>query len=328
MSPVRRRQFLARSVALALLASARVDAQPRTYRMAYLAGSSAASSAPLWKALFARLEELGYREGRNLVVDRRFAEGSLDRLPALAGELVALKPDVAFASTTPPTLAALKATRTIPIVFAAVGDPLGTGIVKSLARPGTNATGISMQNAALQGKRLQMLKEVLPAAIRVAVLYNPLNAAELQFVTVLKDDATKLGLNLRGVEVASEAAFPQAFKSLETERPDALYVIDGAFMFMHRARIVEFANSRRLPAMFALSEFVDAGGLMSYSTSLVEQFRVAATYVARILKGAKPAELPVQQGSVFELVVNLKTAKTLGVKVPESIMLRADRVIE
>lgn len=326
MNRSRRRQLLLAAAMLAIPGG--VLAQERTYRMAYLGGGSAASAAPLLNALFRRLKELGYREGRNLVVDRRFADGNLDRLPALAAELVALKPDVIFAGTTPPTLAALKATRTIPIVFAAVGDPVGTGIVKSLARPGTNATGVSVQNAALQSKRLQMLKEILPAISRVAVLYNPLNAAELQFVTLLKNDAAQLGLILRAVEVASEAAFSQAFTSLDTERPDALYVIEGAFSFMHRARIVEFANSRRLPAVFGLSEFVDAGGLMSYSTSLIEQFRVAATYVARILKGARPAELPVEQASVFELVVNLKTARALGITVPQSILLRSDRVIE
>jgi len=303
-------------------------AQARTYRMSYLGGSSAAASAPLQKVFFARLEELGYREGRNLVVDRRFAEGNLGRLPALAAELVALKPDVLFAVTSPPALAALKATSTIPVVFAAVSDPVSVGIVKNLARPGMNATGVSSQNADLQGRRLQIVREVFPAAARVAVLHNPLNAAELPIVASLQEAGKKLGLALRVIELKSEHDFDPAFKAIEAGQPNLLYVIESSFTYLHRARIVEFANSRRLPGMYGLADFADVGGLMSYSFNLIEQYRAAATYIDRILKGAKPAELPVEQPTRFELVLNLKTAKALGVRFPRALLLGADRVIE
>ena len=328
MIDVQRRQFLVRSIALTLLAGIRVEAQPRTYRMAYLAAGSNAASAHLQKALFDRLEELGYREGRNLVVERRFAEGRLERLPELAAELVALKPDIFFVNATQATLAASKATSTIPIVFAGVADPVGSGIIKSLGRPGTNATGLSAQNIEIQGKRLQLLKEVFPSASRVAVLHNPLNAPSVPMVATLMEASKTLGLALRIVEAKSEQELGLVFKVLESERPDVLYVIESPFSFGHRARIVEFANGVRLPAVYGLQEFTEAGGLMSYSFSFIEQFRAAATFIDKILKGAKPSELPVQQPTRFELVLNLKTAKALGVKFPPAILLRADRVIE
>ena len=324
---IARREFVAAVTAL-LVAAPLARAQPRMFRMAYLAGSSAAMAQHLQQALLGRLAELGYREGLNLVVERRFADGRFERLSVLAAELVALKPDVFLTSTTPPTLAAQKATRTIPIVFVAVADPVGLKIVNSLPRPGTNATGVGSQGPEYQGKRLQWLKEVLPDATRVAVLHNPLNAGEMSILAALNDASSNLGLSLRVIEAKSEQDLPPAFKTLESERPDALCVIESAFSFLHRARIVEFANRIQLPSLYGLSEFVEAGGLMSYSISMIEQYRAAATYVSRILKGAKPADLPVEQPATFELVINLKTAKTLGLKFPQSLLLRADRVIE
>ena len=323
-----RRQFLIRSGALALLAGTRVEAQPRSYRIGYLAPGPDAGSAHLQKALFGRMEELGYREGRNLLVERRFAEGRLERLPALAAELIALKPDILFATGTQATLAASKATSTLPIVFVLVADPVGSGIVKSLRRPDANATGLSLQVVEIHGKRLQLLKEAFPSVSRVAVLHNPLNVAEALLLSALKVAGATLALNLRVVEVKSPEEFALAFKTLEIERPDALYVIEGPLAPSYLERIVEFANGRRLIAVYGSSGFVEAGGLMSYAINWTEHYRAAATHVDKILKGAKPADLPVEQPTRFELVLNLKTAKALGVKFPPSILLRADRVIE
>jgi len=323
-----RRQFLVRSIALALLSGARVEAQQRIYRIATLIPSSDGTGAHLRRALFGRLEELGYRGGRNLVVEGRFAEGRIERLPALAAELVALKPDIVFAVGTQATLAALKAISTIPIVFVLVADPVGSGIVMSLRRPDANATGLSAQVVEIQGKRLQLLKEAFPSVSRVAVLHKPLNTPELLLLSALKEASTTLALNLRVVEARSPEELAPAFKTLEIEGPDAIYVIEGPLQFVHRERIVEFANGRRLIAVYGAAEFVEAGGLMSYSNNWLEHYRAAATYVDKILKGAKPSELPIEQPTRFDLVLNLKTAKAQGVKFPPSILLRADRVIE
>lgn len=315
-------------MALALLAGARVEAQPRTYRMAILSPSTVAAGAHLRSALIGRLEELGYREGRYFAIERRFAEGRLERLAALAAELLALKPDIIFVTGTQATLAVSNATSTLPIVFVLVADPVGSGIVKSLARPGYNATGLSAQIVDIQGKRLQLLKEAFPSVSRVAVLLNPLNSSDLLLLSSLKRASTTLALNLRVVEARSPEELAPAFKSLEVERPDALYVIEGPLQFSHRERIVEFANGRRLIAVYGSNEFAEAGGLMSYSNNWVEHYRAAAIYVDKILKGAKPADLPVEQPTHFELLLNLKTAKALDVKFPPEIVLRADRVIE
>lgn len=280
------------------------------------------------KALFGRLDELGYREGRNLHVERRFAEGRFERLPALAAELVALRPDIVYTSATQATLAAAKATNTIPIVFTGVVDPVGMGIVKSLGRPGGNVTGVTTSAGGLMGKRLQLLKEVYPSAARVAVLHNPLNAAELPALAALREAGTALALTVRVIEVKLAEDLDLAFKNLRAERPDLVLVIESPFSFTHRARIVELANAQRLATMYGLGDFVEAGGLMSYSTNRAEHNRAAATFIDKILKGAKPADLPVEQPTRFELVLNQKTAKASGVKFPAAILLRADRIIE
>ena len=305
-----------------------VRAQTRTHRVAYFGVGTAKVAEPYQKMLFSRLAELGYREGRNLVIDRRFAEGDMNRLPALAKELVALKPDLIVAVTTPPTVAVMKATRTIPIVFVSVADPVGAGVVQSLARPGGNATGMSAFNVQLHAKQLQLLKELLPTATRIALLLNPLNPAELQHAVAMQNEAQRLGLSLQRVEVGGEAAFAQAFKSLELAKPDALLVAAGVFAMTHVARIMEFANVRNLPVVAGIPTFIEAGALMTYMPSVAELWRIAAAQVARVLEGAKPADLPVQQASSFEMAINLKTAKALGIKIPQSILLSADRVIE
>jgi putative ABC transport system substrate-binding protein len=304
------------------------SAEQRVHRLAYLVGNAPDDNAPYRGALFGRLAELGYREGHNLVIERRFAEGKFDRLPALAAELVALKPDVMLAGGTNAALAASKATRTIPIVFVAVADPVGMGIIKTLRHPGTNATGLSNQADEFQVKLLQLLKEAFPSASRVAILHDPLNPSLLHTVATLKQAGPTLGLDLRVIEVRSPADLVASFKVLKAERPDVLYVLSSAFFNTQRIRIVELANGQRQVAVYGLTEFADAGGLMSYSFSVIEQFRSAATFIDKILKGAKPAELPVEQPTRFELVLNLKTAKAQGVSFPPAVLLRADRVIE
>ena len=327
MSRCGRRQFLITSSALLALPGL-VFAQSRTYRVAFLGVGNVKTSEPYQKVLFSKLAELGYREGRNLVVDRRLAEGDLNRLPGLAKELVALKPDLIVAITTPATLAALNATRSIPIVFVGVGDPVGIGVVQSLARPGGNATGTSALNTELQAKQLQMLKEMLPATARVVLLLNPLNPGVLKHAAILQAEAPRLGISLQQVEVETEAGFPQAFRSIDLAKPDALYVAQGVFEMTYVARIMEFANARKLPVVGGTFNFADAGALMTYAGDYAEMWSVPAAQVAKILQGAKPAELPVEQATSFALVVNLKAAKALGIKIPQSVLIRAGRVIE
>jgi putative ABC transport system substrate-binding protein len=296
--------------------------------MAYLGGTSPASSAPYHGGLFGRLAELGYREGNNLVVERRFAEAQFDRLPRLAAELVALKPDIMFAGGSQAALAASKATRTIPIVFAGVGDPIGLGIIKALRRPGTNMTGLSNQADEFHIKLLQLLKEAFPSASRVSVLHDPLNPPLARMLPDLKQKGATLGLNVRVIEARSPVELGAAFKLLQSDRPDILYVLGAALFVDQRERIVELANGQRQVAVYGLAEFADVGGLMTYSYNLAEQYRSAASFIDKILKGANPAELPVEQPTRFELVLNLRTAKAQGVSFPPAMLLRADRVIE
>jgi putative ABC transport system substrate-binding protein len=286
------------------------------------------SRRPYQRTLFAALAERGYRERDNLVVERRFAEGRLDRLPALAAELVALKPDILFATGSQATLEASKATRTIPIVFVAVSDPVGMGIIKALRQPGTNATGLTNQAEEFYIKLLQLLKEAFPSASRVAVLHDTTSLPLVQMLPALRQAAATLALNLRVVEAGSPEDLTAAFKVLKSERPDVLYVLGTAFFFSQRRRIVELVNGQHHVAVYGLNEFADAGGLISYSFSLIEQYRSAAVFIDKILRGANPAELPVEQPTRFELVLNLKTAKAQGVTFPSAVLLRADRVID
>ena len=303
-------------------------AQPRTYRIGYLSPSSPASNAAHREALTSGLETLGYRVGRNVAVEYRSAEGLLERLPGLAAELVALKPDILFASGTQAALAASKATGTIPIVFVAVTDPDGLGIVKSLRRPGTNATGFSNQSDASQLKLLQLVKEAFPAVSEVAILYNPLNAYDGRTLSILKQASPTLGLHLSAIETKAPGDFVPAFQRLKAKRPDVVYVMASPLTFQEREHIVALANGQRQAAVYGLSAFAEVGGLMSYSFSLIEQHRGAASYIDKILKGANPATLPVEQPTRFELVLNLRTARALGISFPPAILVRADRMIE
>jgi ABC-type uncharacterized transport system substrate-binding protein len=314
--------------AASLVMMGRGDAQQRTYRLGYLTGGAAAAYAPNRDALLSRLEQLGYREGHNLVVDIRFADGQLDQLPAMMAELVALKPDILFAFGTEATLVASKATKTIPIVFGGVTDPEGLGIIKSLRQPGTNATGLSNQADEFQVKLLQLVKEAFPATSDVAILYNPLNTPELRTLRVLKQAGLTLGLHLRAIEAKTAGDFLPAFKLLKAKRPDVLYVMAGPLMGTQREHIVALANGQRQATVYGLAGFAEVGGLMSYSFNLIEQHRVAAAFIDKILRGANPAVLPVEQPTRFELVLNLRTAKALGISFPSAVLIRADRVID
>lgn len=296
--------------------------------MAYLGPTTDAGSAHLQCALFSSLHDCGYIEGKNLLVERRFAEGEYDRLEALAAELAAFKPDVLFVSGTQGAIAVSRVTRTIPVVFVTVSYPVAMGLVRSLAYPGTNMTGLVNPSDVLSRARLHLLKELVPKAKKVAVLHNLKNAVESLMLAAIREANEKLRMSLPQLAVTSEQDLSMAFDTLSELRPDALYVIESPLNFMHRARIVASVSEECLPAVYGFSEFAEAGGLMSYSTSLVEQFSAAADFIDKIFRGAKPAELPVAQPAKFELVINLNTAKALDVTFPRSVLQRADRVIE
>jgi putative ABC transport system substrate-binding protein len=274
------------------------------------------------------LRDLGYVEGQNIAIEFRFADGRLGRLPELAAELVRLKVDVIVTPGTPASMAAKKATSTIPIVFAGVADALGAGLVASVARPGGNATGLTSISAALGGKRLELLKVVAPKASRVAVLYNPADQSNVLVLTQLQESSRALGLTLLPLAVRGPGEFAGAFASMTRERAQALFVAAGALTTEHRKPLVGLAGRSRIPAMWGERQFVEAGGLMSYAVNFYDEIRRAATYVDKILKGAKPADLPVEQPTMFELIINLKTAKALGLSIPPSLLSRADQIIE
>jgi putative ABC transport system substrate-binding protein len=304
-------------------------AQGKISRIGYLGASTRTLESHYVGTFEQSLRELGHIVGENIVVEYRFAAGRDDRLQQLAAELVALKPDVIVTTGTPGTLAAKAATKTIPIVFASTADPVHTGIVASLARPGGNATGFTILGPELEAKRLEILKDTVPGLAQVAVLRNPDNPATVPFYEQIKAAAPALGIVLTAVaEVRQPDDLERGFSTITSARPNAMVVIADRLLMAYRARIVEFATSRRLPTIYPYREYVDAGGLMSYATSNIDLFRGAATYVDKILKGALPADLPVQEPKKFELVVNLKTAKALDITIPQSIVLRADEVIE
>ena len=300
---------------------------PQVPKVAFLGASTAQQAGHLLKAFKQGLRERGYEEGKNIVIVTRFADGQLERLPALAAELVALRVDVIFAPPTVAVHAARKATQTIPIVFALVADPVGAGFVQSLARPGGNITGLSTINVELGAKRLELLKEAVPKATHVAVLYSPDDSANVLQLSQTEQAAKALAIRLLPVAVKKPDEFAPAFARMQHEGADALIVMENPVSFTHRDALVALADKFRLPAMYALKEFVDAGGLMSYAASYPEQYRDAAAYVDKILKGAKPGDLPVQQPTRIEMSVNLKTADTQGFKLPQSLLLRADQAI-
>jgi putative ABC transport system substrate-binding protein len=297
-------------------------------RIGFLGGASASFYAARTNAFRQGLNELGYTEGKNIDIEYRYAEGKFDRLPDLAAELVGLKLDVIVAAPTPSVLAAKKASATTPIVFASVVDPVASGLVASLARPGGNITGLTILGPELSGKRLELLKEVLPNVTRVAALWNSANPAQELVWKEMQAAAQELRLQLQSLEVRSANDFDIAFKAALRERAQALIPSGEPLINTQLKRIVEFAAKNRLPAMYAGPEVVDAGGLMSYAPNYTDQYRRAAVYVDKILKGAKPADIPVEQPTKFEFVINLKTAKQIGLTIPQSVLYRADRVIK
>ena len=299
-------------------------------RIGYLS-PNLATSPHLREAFRQGLRDLGYVEGRDIVIEYRDAGGKIERLPALAAELVALKVDVIFAGSAPHALAAKQATRTIPIVFISAGDPVADGLVTSLARPGGNVTGLSSLTPERIGKCLELLTQAVPGVSRVAVLWQPGAVGDRTEKDTLKGAevaARVLGVRLQLVEARAPADIDRAFSDMTKARAGALAVWTTAMFASERGRLVALAAKNRLPAVYTLSEFVDAGGLMAYGHSQADLNRRAATYVDKILKGAKPADLPVEQPTRFDLVINLKTAKVLGLTIPSSVLARADHVVE
>jgi ABC-type uncharacterized transport system substrate-binding protein len=303
----------------------------KTARIGYLATNLAGTPPASHEAFLEGLRDLDYVEGRNVVIEYRDAEGKVERLPALVAELVALKVDVIVAPGTPAALAAKHATRTLPIVFPVAVDPVQSGLVNSLARPGGNVTGLSALVPELVGKCLEQLTQAVPGVSRVAVLWQPGGLDERTEKDMLKgaDVAGRaLGVRLQFVQARGPADFDRAFSEMTKARAGALTVLTSVMFVNERRRFVDLAAKNRLPAAYAQREFVDAGGLMSYGANVADLFRRAATYVDRILKGTKPADLPVEQPTRFELVINLKTAKALRLDIPPSVLQRADEVIQ
>src|SRR5712691_7496139 len=303
--------------------------QPKhVHRIGALSGlGTTAGRGPFVEAFLEGMRALGYVEGQNLVLEYRAAAGHYERFPALAAELVQLKPDVIVTQGTPAALAAKDATTTIPIVMVGVGDPVGSGLVASLARPGGNITGLSLLGPELVGKQLEFLKDVLPTVSRVAVLWNPANPAQALQVRAADVAAQALGVQLHRVEARGPDAFDSAFAVMTSAHAGALLVLVDNIFFEHRRRLAELAAMSHLPTMHQDRALVEAGGLISYASSPPDLWRHGATHVDKILKGAKPADLPVEQPTKFELVINLKTAEALGITIPPTLLFQADDVI-
>ncbi len=327
----RARLLMALGFMVILAAPCAAEAQPgKIWRIGFLGPPPSAGG--LLQAFQEGLRELGYIEGKNIAIEYRYTAlaGDIDKgLPLLAAELVRLKPDVLVVSITVAALAAKNATTTIPVVMVNVDDPVGSGLIASLARPGGNVTGLSRLTPELTGKHLELLKETVPKAIRVAVLSNPKNPVHQELVRNAKLAAGSLGVQLKIVEAGAPKELGGAFATMAGERMSALLVLGDGMFYINRTRIADLALRNRLPSMSGSGgDFPRAGGLMGYAPRSVDNYRRAATYVDKILKGAKPADLPVEQPTKFELVINLKTAKTLGLTIPQSLLIRADEVIQ
>jgi putative ABC transport system substrate-binding protein len=313
---------------LALCASAEAQQPARIPRIGFLFGSSLSANSARHEAFRQGLRELGYVEGKNIVIDWRSAEEKLDRLPALAADLVYLKVDIIVTGGSSPTRAAKEATTTIPIVMAQDADPVGSGFVASLARPGGNITGLSTLAPELSGKRLEILKEVVPKLSRVAVLGNSTEPGNAQMLGETERDAVVFGVKLQYVDVLSPKDIETAFRTASKARADAVLELPSFVFNSHRTEIAKLAVKSQLPAVYPQREFAEDGGLMSYGVSYTDLFRRAATYVDKILKGAKPADLPVEQPIKFEFIINLKAAKQIGLTIPPNVLARADKVIK
>jgi ABC-type uncharacterized transport system substrate-binding protein len=312
-----------------LLMPLAAEAQPagKVYRIAFLGSTSPSGYASQMEAFRGGLRDLGYVESQNLVIEFRWAQGKNERLPELAAELVRLKPDVLVTHGVPGTLAAKRATDTIPIVMGVVGEAIAIGAVEGLARPGRNITGSSFFVPELNAKRLEVLKEALPRLRRVGVLLNRDNPVNATVLKAMEHTAQALKIQLRSVEVRDPADFEDAVSTLVKERADAIAVQDDAMLFAQVRRIADLARRHHVPTI-GFVDYARAGGLLAYGVNFADLWRRAAGFVDKILKGAKPADLPVEQATKFDLVINLKTAKALGLTIPQSLLLRADQVIQ
>jgi ABC-type uncharacterized transport system substrate-binding protein len=315
-------------VLLANVSLADAQRQAKVPKIGGLGVRSASREAPGAEAFRREFRALGYVEGKNIAFEYRDAEGKPDRLPAVADELVRLKVDVIVTASTAGALAAKNATRTIPIVFYSAGDPVATGLVDSLARPGGNITGFTVISAVLAGKRLELLKETIPKLSRVAVLWNPRDPGPAQQWKESQVPARELGLQLHSMEVSSADKYEDAFTAATKARSAALAVTLHTLANFNQKRIADLAARNRLPAIYPRGDYVESGGLMSYGPDQSESYRRAASMVDKILKGTKPADIPVEQPTKFELVINLKTAKALGLTIPPVVMMRAEKVIK
>ena len=300
----------------------------KVWRIGFLSARSQSFESTRIEAFRQGLRELGYVEGKNMAIEERWAEGKLERLPDLAAELVRLKVDVILAGGAPGARAAKQATTTIPIIFTAAGDPVATGLVASLARPGGNVTGLSDSSVDVSTKRLELLKEAVPKLSRVAILWNPANPTNPIQVRDTQAVAPALGMTLLSVEVKTVDDFERAFAAIKTDRAGGLLVPGDPMFGSQRKRLADLAVKSRLPAIYPAPDYAEAGGLMAYGSNAVDLFRRAATYVDKILKGVKPADLPVEQPMKFELVINLKAAKQIGLTIPPNVLARADKVIK
>ena len=325
---MKRREFIVLLGSAAAALPLAAAAQPKIPRIGFMGNSTAALEANLLNAFREGLRELGYEEGRNIVIEYRWANGKYDHFPVLVAELIDAKVDAIVTAGTPAALAVKNATTTVPLVMVAVGDPIGTGLVPSLARPGGNLTGLSSVAPDLEGKRLQLLREVAPALSYVAMFINSLNPFHISSMEQARAAAQAMGIKLRPYDIRKSEDLDDAFAAIRKERPDALLILADRVFLHNRERIVDFANEQRLPNVNAYKELVEVGGLMSYGPSYEDMHKRAAIYVDKILKGAKPADLPIEQPSKFTFIVNLKAAKALGVTVPSQMLGLADQLIE
>ena len=325
---MKRRKFIFLIAGATATCPLAVSAQQKIFRVGVLSAGASSSNPQLEAASRDAFQRLDWIEGQNITFERRYAENHPDRLPELAEELVRLKVDLIMAGGTLAPLAAKRATTTIPIVMTTAGDPIGSGLVPNLARPGGNVTGLSFMDPELAGKRLQLIKEVVPRISRAAVLWDAANPYPALVFKETQRVAQTLGIEVQSLEVRGPDDFASAFEAAKRQQPDALINVGDPLTMSFRKEITDFALANRLPAIYSLREYVEAGGLMSYGTSIADLVRRAVEYVDKILRGAQPGDLPVEQPTKFELLINLKTANALGLTLPPSVLGLADEVIE
>ena len=325
---MKRREFITFLGSIAAAWPLAASAQSKTARIGFMGNSTAALEANLVDAFREGLREQGYEEGHNIVIEYRWADGKYDQFPALVAELIAAKVDAIVTAGTPAALAVKRATTTVPLVMVAVGDPVGTGLVPSLAHPGGNLTGLSSIAPDLEGKRLQLLREVVPGLSHVAMFINSLNPFHVSSMRQARAAAQAMGIKLQLHDIRKSEDLDDAFAAIRKERPDALLILADRIFLHNRERMMDFTKEQRLPNVNAYKELVEVGGLMSYGPSYEDMHKRAAIYIDKILKGAKPADLPIEQPSKFTFIVNLKAAKALGVTVPSQLLGLADQLIE